>query len=220
MKLTLGHTQRGALALSLALPLLLGGCDRRDVEDDAQPTPAEDTVSREAGTPTTQPSSPATAAAPEMPVVDAAPAAAGSQADALALLVALNEHEIAAADQAVGKNVTGKVREFADMMKVDHARNLADTTKLGAAVSTAPAVTAMKAKGEADLRALGGNSGAAYERAYMDAMVQGHADALALIDGTLLPAATDAKVRDHFTATRGAVAAHLERAKEIRAALK
>lgn len=215
--------QKVTLAASLALPLLLASCDRRDVEDDTRATPAEDTASREAGTPPADREvSPPMATTPTTPDASATPPAAGttSQADALALLVTLNEHEIAAADQALGKNVTGKVREFADMMKIDHSRNLADTTKLGAAASTAPAVTALKKKGDADLQTLGTNSGAAYEKAYMDAMVRGHTDALALIDNTLLPAATADNVRAHFTATRAAVARHLDQAKTIQAGLK
>ncbi len=211
-----------ALAAALAMPLL-AACDRRGVEDDTTATPAEDTASRETGTPppATEVSPPVATNTPEPPDAgETTPAQASvSQADALALLVALNEHEIAAAEQALGKNVTGRVREYADMMKADHSRNLTDTTKLGAAASTAPAVTQLKEKGAAELRALGGKAGKDYERGYIDAMVQGHTDALELIDGTLLPAATEARVRDHFTATRAKVAQHLEQAKQIQAEL-
>lgn len=227
MKTTLDKAKCAAIAVSLALPLLLASCDRRKVEDDTTATPAEPTQSPEAGTPPTdadrEVSAPVATNTPEPADAGAAaPTAANtlSQADALAWLVAADEHEIAAADQALARNVTGKVRDYAQMMKTDHGKNLADTIKLGAAASTAPAVKTLKDKGEADLRALDANAGAAYEKAYIDAMVRGHTDVLAMFDGTLLPAATDANVRQHFTTTRAAVARHLEKAKEIQAALK
>lgn len=226
------------LAAALVVALGLVACDRRDVEDDTTVTPAEPTESREAGSPPTDADrdidAPVATNEPEppdttegMPAGTTAPgtAPAGTatgttQADALAMLMAVNEHEIAAADQALGKNVTGAVRDFAQMMKTDHSKNLADTTRLGGATSTSPAVDALKKKGESDERALDAQTGKAYEKAYIDAMVKGHTDALALIDNTLLPAATDTNIRQHFTTTRAAVARHLARAKEIQGTLK
>lgn len=226
------------LALAAALASVLSvGCDRR-AEDDTTATPADTELERPADTtaPSTTPPGPGPEASPgtddevaptmtpEPPDTEEAGAPPSgptmSQADALALLVAINEHEIAAADQAIRKNVTGPVREFADMMRIDHTRNLADTTRLGAAASTSPAVTAQREKGEAELRTLDAQTGKAYAKAYMDAMVKGHAEALAAIDNSMLPAATAANVRQHFTATREAVARHLERARQVQAGLQ
>lgn len=216
---------------ALALALALAACDRREVEDDSVVTPAEPSVSREAGTPPAGADraidAPVATNEPEpMDPGEMAPGAtpagtrSASQADALALLTTVDEHEIAAADQALRKNVTGAVREYAEMMKTEHGRNLADTTKLGAAASTAQAVKALREKGEADLRALDAHAGPAYEKAYIDAMVRGHTEALALIDTTLLPAATDTSIRQHFNTTRATVARHLARAREIQSTLK
>jgi predicted outer membrane protein len=224
---TLDKARRAGFVAALALPLLYAGCDRRSVEDDSKPTAAEPSQSAEAGTPPASPdrevNAPVATNTPEpadTSETGAAPAGSTSQADALAMLAALDEHEIAAAEQALSKKVTGKVLDFAQMMKTEHSKNLTDTTKLGAANSTAAAVTAMKEKGEADLRALDANSGAAYEKAYMDAMVKGHTDALAKFDDTLLPAATDENIKQHLTTTRATVARHLDKAKEIQATLK
>jgi putative membrane protein len=208
------------LASTLVLTLVLTACDRRKAEE---MTPVERTPSSEATTPSSSPNRDVTAPEPTSPVdmtANSPTASTGtvSQADALAMMVAVDEHEIAAVDQAIGKKVSGKVRDFADMMKVDHSRNLVDTTKLGAAESTATPVTLLRQKGESELRMLDGKSGKDYESAYVDAMVKGHTEALSMIDNTLLPAATDTKVRDHFTATRTAVARHLEKAKELQAA--
>jgi putative membrane protein len=231
MNIKTDTTRRARIPLAAAVVLVLGlvACDRRDVEDDATVTPAEPTATREAGTPPTDADrdveAPTATNAPEPPdataEMPAGSAATGTtQADALAMLMTVDEHEIAAADQALGKNVTGAVRDFAQMMKTDHGKNLTDTTKLGGAASTAPAVKTLKDKGDADLRALDAQSGKAYEKAYIDAMVKGHTDALAMIDNTLLPAATDPNIRQHFTTTRAAVARHLEKAKEIQGTLK
>lgn len=233
---TKGTTMHGAIAASASLALvLLAACDRRAVEDDSATTPAEATTSREAGTPppatdvdspvatnTPEPIDPGDMTAGTPTPTGSAPAVASgtTQADALALLIAVNEHEIAAADQALVKKVTGPVLAYAQMMKTDHGKNLADTTRLGGAASTAPAVTELRNKGESELKALATRNGADYEKAYVDAMVRGHTDALALIDGTLLPAATTANIRQHFTTTRATVARHLERAKEIQGTLK
>lgn len=222
------------LAASLALGLSLSACDRRAIEDDSAATPAEPAATGEAGVPppVTDVDAPAATNTPEPPdprdmtagVPPAgsasAPGTTASQADALALLIAVDEHEIAAADQALMKQVTDPVLAYAQMMKTEHGKNLTDSTRLGGAASTAPAVTDLRKKGEADLKVLAAQDGAAYEKAYIDAMVRGHAEALALIDGTLLPAATADNVRQHFTATRATVAKHLARAKEIQATLK
>lgn len=214
--------------LAVLVPMLaLVACDRRAQEDDTTATPADTELARPADTgapPAPTPGTEATAASgatsteppPDADDVDVpAPgeAAALSQADALALLITLNEHEIAAADQAARKKVTGPVLEFANMMRTDHSKNLEETTRLGGAASTATAVTTLRSQGEDELRRLDAQEGKAYEKAYVEAMVKGHADALTLLDGKLLPAATDDKVRQHFTATRAAVARHLERAK-------
>jgi putative membrane protein len=204
----------GTLAASLTLGLAIAACDRRALEDDTVPTPPADTS---AGAPA--------GAAPTVSAGNtpdgSASAGSTSQADALALLIVMDEHEIAAADQALMKKVSGPVLAYAQMMKDDHAKNLAATTRLGGAASTASAVSGLHDQGEADLEALAAvQDGAAYEKAYVDATVRNHAEALALIDDTVLPAANADNVRRHFTATRATVARHLKQAKALQDTLK
>jgi putative membrane protein len=150
------------------------------------------------------------------------PAATGQAATgdsvALGLLAAINEHEIAAATQAMGKRVSGRVLEYAQMMKKEHSENLAKTKTLGV-LSNDTDVQGQKARGAAELKTLSSETGAAYSKAYMDAMVKGHADALDMIDSKLLPAASSAAVKQHLTQTRAHVARHLEAAQAIVAAL-
>lgn len=190
------------LALALA-----SGCDRREMPEN-QPTPEPNTAA------------PAATAASEPPAAAETPAAVTASATddslALGLLAALNEHEIAAAQQAESKKVSAPVLAYAQMMIKQHGENLAQTKALGTLAST-PEVQAMKDKGKSDLDALGQKNGKEYEAAYIDAMVDGHTEALGLIDGRLLSLASTGPVKDHLLATRGHVVAHLEEAKKLQA---
>jgi putative membrane protein len=211
--------------LAVALPaLMLVACgDRREQEDDTAPTAADQTAT--SGTAATDAAGRDTAATDQsaMPEVTS-PADAGAtpatgpvmQQEALGLLAAANEHEVAAADQAIAKKVTGDVLAFANMMKTDHGKNLAETSALGG-TSEGTKIAELRSKGEAELAALDAKSGTEYEQAYIDAMVKGHTEVLALLDGTLIPAATDEAVKTHFAQTRTAVARHLDEAKKLKA---
>ena len=177
----------------------------------------------------TDAATPADAGAPDaMPpgsaMPDATDPAAGTAApgEALAFLVVVNEHEIAAAEQARDKQLDAKVRAYADMLHADHSKNLAETRAVadsaGAAVTDTPDVDAQRQKGKDELEQLGGLEGDAYAKAYLDAMVKGHNDALVLIDTRLVPAATDEAIKQHLNTTRDAIAKHLEEAKQLQAA--
>lgn len=142
------------------------------------------------------------------------------EGEALAFLVAVNEHEIAAAEQARTKGVEGKVLEFADMLHTEHSRNLAETRALadrtGGTTHTQD-IDALETNGRGELDKLGALTGEAYAPAYVDAMVKGHTDALATIDGRLLAAVADGPVKEHLTAARATIAKHLEAAKALQA---
>lgn len=171
--------------------------------------------------------------------------AVASQAEALTLLNAVNEHEIKAAEMAKSKNVTGPVLEYANMMQAEHGKNMSDTNALmqtaGAANATGNAgatagasatagadatmaansarVTEQKAKAEAKRALLQGQNGEAFARAYIDAMVTDHAEALTMLDSMLIPAATDDAAKQHLQMTRGHIQQHLDKAKQIQGKL-
>jgi predicted outer membrane protein len=201
------------LLLASALTVAsLAACDRRDMPEN-QPIPSPTT-------PTTDAAVPASTPPADVPVDPAAPAdpQAASPDDSLALglLGVVNEHEIAAARQAKQKQVSAPVLAFAEMMEVEHGANQAKTQSLGTLAST-DEVKAMQEKGATELATLGQKSGKEYETAYVEAMVKGHTDALALIDTRLLTLASAEAVKQHFTTTRDAVAKHLEHAKKLQA---
>lgn len=188
------------LACAMAALALSAGCDRRDQAENA---------------PTPQPAQVAPAASPT-PAEPAPTEATTDDALALGLLNAVNANEIAAAVQAQEKKVTGKVLDYARMMEKDHGENRRTTESLGSPAQT-PEVQALMDKGKAELDALGKRSGKDYETAYVEAMIKGHAEALALIDTRLIPLASSEAVKKHLSQTRDKVAAHLEAANKLKA---
>ena len=143
-------------------------------------------------------------------------------ANALSVLAVVNQHEIDLGTQALAKGVTGGVRDYANKMKAEHGTNLEQTRTIASAnaftLTDTGTVKSMKAKGAAEAAKLAKLEGAAYERAYVDAMVKGHAEVLDKLDKTLIPLASDPEVVAHLKATRTHVAEHLAAAKALQAA--
>lgn len=200
------------ILLSILALAILAACDR---PANATSADAEEQVADKTST------SPASAQAGAKPMQSSAESRAGvpsaDEAEALMLLMAVNDHEIAAAEQARGKKVDGATLEFANLMRDEHGKNQAETRRLIGASARAEsgAVKEQKRKGAAELAKLSALNGDAYEKAYIDAMVKGHTDALAMLEARLIPAASTDAVRKHLSATREHVAMHLERARAL-----
>jgi putative membrane protein len=145
--------------------------------------------------------------------------AMNKDAQALATLVAVDQHEVATAKQALGKGVSGGVRDFATKMQAEHGQNLDDTRRVAREnklpLASSAEVRALEAKGRSEEQSLAKLSGDAYSKAYVDAMVKGHAEVLDKLDKSLIPGAADPEVVAHLKATRGHVAEHLEAAKKL-----
>lgn len=165
------------------------------------------------------------------------------EADRKALLTVMevDRHEISAAEMALAKNVQGEVRAYAEALLQDHTRNLEATRSLlgpaadatGEAMTTVAGGTAattetaagdadahrdlaeVKQKHDAEREHLQTLSGAGFQKAWIDAMVKGHAEALAKLDDALIPDAKDDRVRSHLQTTRSAIAGHLESARGL-----
>lgn len=193
--------------IPFALMFALSACNRSPAPEAAAP---EVDTAASASTPSDMPPA-------AEPAVDQTGSTAEGDGLALALLAAVNEHEIAAAQQAEGKRVSGPVMDYAKMMVTHHTENLDKTKALGELVMT-DEVKAMQDKGAKDLADLGQKSRNDYEGAYVEAMVKGHTEALALIDTRLLTLASNGPVKDHLTATRATVAEHLDAAKKLQPA--
>ncbi len=209
-----------AFSLMACLGILAGCGDRADssTETASAPPPATPADAPAAPADTTMPP-PAADTATSADASGAIPAdpAASATADeraALGVLNAINEHEIAAGNQALEKGVSGETRSFAELMIQAHTENR-DKTSGFKPDSEGADVNAQRQKGEANLAALDKLSGDAYAKAYVDAMVKGHTEALAALDQKLIPKATTQAVKDHLASTREHVANHLERAKAL-----
>lgn len=151
-----------------------------------------------------------------------APQPAAGDAAALSTLVAVNKHEIAAAELAQSKEIDAATRDYAKMLERDHRANLEKVENLSKLTKTpiaeSPEVAELKRKTAAERDSLAKLDGKEFQNAYLDAMVKGHAEVLSTIDGKLLPGSTDAAVQQHLRATRESVSKHLAKAKELRGA--
>lgn len=141
-------------------------------------------------------------------------ATAGAERGALGVLNAINDHEIAAGRQALDKGVQGPVADYARTMIEEHSRNREKTLAMNPDSEAADA-RAQRRKGEQQLQALAGRQGEEYSRAYVQAMVQGHEEALAALDGKLIPAATTSEAVTHLRKSREHVAMHLQQARAL-----
>lgn len=142
-----------------------------------------------------------------------------SEIDALELLNAINENEINVAAEARSKNISQPVKAYADMLHQEHTNNYNETRELarsrGMNLADNNISTDLKVEGDTKLDKLRVLEGEDFEKAFLDAMIADHANALNLIDNKLMAAATNEAVRQHLTNTRGHIAKHLEEAKKL-----
>ena len=156
--------------------------------------------------------------------------ASKAQADApktdgeiIGLIMAIDKSEIDAAHQAEGKNISPEVKDFAKMMEDQHGDNLAKLQALSTKTGIQPPATAggmIMAKGDKGLAIRGVMNGHDFEKAYINDMVDGHSDALNLIDTHLLPDAQNSELKDFVAKTRDHVVMHLAKAKELQSKLQ
>ena len=156
---------------------------------------------------------------PATDLIAAMPAAMPTEAQVMGLLMAVNEHEIKAAAIARGKQPGPEILAYADLMTSAHTANLNRTRQLGQQAgymeySNATVVT-LNRKNLVERNQLKSKKGTEFEVAYLDAMINGHTEVLALIDQTLLPAAHETNLKNHLVETRAHVAMHLAKAKQI-----
>ncbi|MDB5104894.1 MAG: putative outer membrane protein [Fibrobacteres bacterium] len=135
---------------------------------------------------------------------------------------ALDSNEITAANAAEKKKIAKEYMTYAKMLDKQHRANQKKTAKLAKQLKLTPAQSAastqLKAMGTQDMTAMAALEGAQFERAYVDAMVKGHTEALAALDGSLITGADDAKLKKHLTELREHVSMHLEQGKRLQGA--
>ncbi len=146
--------------------------------------------------------------------------AAGTDAEVLAFLIAMDDNVVLAATAAHKKKLGGDTAKLAQSLHEAHGKAQAKTMALGQKLKTTPvdtkAVDNLRVKGAGELASLVPLSGAEFERAYVGAMVKNHIEALKMIDGQLLPTAKDKDLKKHLAKVRDDVAKHLERLQSAR----
>ena len=158
--------------------------------------------------------------APEKPATVPAPQPAAGDTVALSTLRAVNKHEIAAAELAQSKSIDAATMDYAKMLEKDHEANLEKVEEISKLTKTplaeSPDIKALEDQTRNERERLAKLDGAAFQTAYLDAMIAGHADVLGKLDAKLLPGASDVAVQQHLRATRESVSRHLDKAKQLR----
>lgn len=142
----------------------------------------------------------------------------------IAIVMAVDKSEIAAARVAKKKNIAVSVLNYAKYLQQQHQNNLIQIQKLSKLTGLKPlqsATTAdMTKQNKHDLTALKALNGVPFETAYIDAMVKGHTAGLQLIDTTLLKNVTNAQLKTFLVNFRAMVAHHLEMGIKLETQLK
>lgn len=136
----------------------------------------------------------------------------------LGVLVALNKNVIAAATNAQQHSTNIQVRKYADLMYSEHSKNLQETQSLSQKLSIVPVQSStalsLQQDGNKELSHLSRLNGAAFDNAYINAMVTDHQAALKLIT-QLISQAKNPYIKRHLEITKGHVAMHLKTAISI-----
>jgi putative membrane protein len=141
----------------------------------------------------------------------------------LSTIITIDQNEVLASVQAVNKDAGPAVTDFANMMIKDHGKNMTDALALASKIHALPLnpnPNDLHNKGSHELQVLAADDSSAYDKAFADAMVKGHTDALAMIDHKFLKMAKNEDLKSFLTDTRAAVAHHLEEAKKLQDSLK
>jgi len=174
---------------------------------------------------------------PDTPVIPGSPRRAATEgtsgavnsgsavaSETLATIIAIDLNEVLAAAHAQTENLSPGVKEFATMLQRAHGDHMVKTMQLGLQHGVTPVITpaveAMQKKGAKDLALLIPLDDMAFEKAYVEAMIAGHEQALLTIDQRMGMDAGKPELTRYLTDTRTSIAGHLERAKQLKGDLR
>jgi len=139
-------------------------------------------------------------------------------ADALALLAVFDEHVVEAAKLVNARGAKPAVKTLATTLASTHTTQLGAIRKLertSGPIAAHKELEALKASLASQRTTISDSvDGPPLDVAYLESMVASHTEALALIDGQLLPGARIEPVRAHIDTARTAIAADLEKAQK------
>jgi putative membrane protein len=139
------------------------------------------------------------------------------------IVVTANSGDSAAGELAKTKGTDKDVKAFGQRMVTDHGavnkEAVALVTKLNVTPEESDASRSMASDAQSNMTALQGQSGAAFDKAYIDHEVTMHQQVLDALDNQLIPNAQNADLKALLQKVRPAIAAHLESAKTIQTKL-
>ena len=134
-------------------------------------------------------------------------------------LIVLDQNEISAAKLALGRSKNPDVKKYAQMIIKDHTKNMKDTQmlmkKTKQKVTETEESKSLKDMGKNETKKLQPLKEKEFDVAYINAMIDGHTQAIQVLDQDISQLPDDSPIKAHLQATRQAVNAHLEKAKEI-----
>ena len=150
-------------------------------------------------------------------------AAAVTDPQIAAIVVAANTVDIEAGKLAQSKTTNEKVKQFADTMVTDHtAVNKSAVelvTKLGVTPEESETSRGLTAGGEQTRARLSNLSGEEFDREYIANEVTYHKLVIDAVDKTLIPNAKNAELKAALVNVRPALVAHLQHAEQLQAEL-
>jgi putative membrane protein len=124
---------------------------------------------------------------------------------------------------AAQKSRNEAVKGFAATMVRDHTavndQAIALAKKLGVTPAESETSKSLEADGKKELAKLSALAGAQFDEAYINNEVRYHEAVIAMLDGTLIPNAQNAELKNLLQSGRPIFAAHLEHAKMLQASL-
>lgn len=142
-----------------------------------------------------------------------------SDSDIAAIITNANQGEVDQGQAASSKANSADVRAFARMMVTDHTNALTEARSLWSRTNMTARdndISRGLQSGSAQtVSALNTYSGTDFDRQYINSQVDIHQWLLNTLDNTLIPAAHNRQLRDFLNAQRAAVAAHLDRARQL-----
>lgn len=166
----------------------------------------------DAGAPTTD-TAPPTASTSAEPAASSAPALSDEQI--AAITDAANGAEIEQAKLAEIKSKNPDVKKFAAMMIKHHGEAKAKQAKLKIQTAESSDSTALKTDASTTLDALKKSSGKDFDKAYIEAQVDGHRKVLDTINEKLLPAVKNSDLKAYLEEIKPRVEAHLKEATDL-----
>lgn len=140
-----------------------------------------------------------------------------------AIVVTANQVDIDAGKLARSKSKNKEVDQFAQQMITDHGavnkQAVALVTRLKVKPEASETSNSLKKGGEENIAKLKKLKGADFDKAYVDHEVDYHQAVLDAIDKTLIPSAKNADLKELIVKVRPAIAAHLDHARHLQAAL-